>query len=178
MVEIQNIMCTVDLGCPLDLLKIANNSYNVEYEPKKFNPVVMRLREPKSTALIFSSGKIVCTGTKNEESARISARRFARIIQKLGFPVKFLNFRITNIAASSQLNFRPHIENIRMAKKEYIGSDSELFPSGLVYRGDLTFILFKTGKVIITNGKTSQQVYQGYAVFEKSINREPFRCVS
>lgn len=40
----------------------------------------MRLREPKTTALIFSSGKIVCTGSKNEVSSKIAARKFARII--------------------------------------------------------------------------------------------------
>lgn len=47
----------------------------------------MRLREPKATALIFSSGKIVVTGTKHEASALLATRKFVRIIQKLGFQV-------------------------------------------------------------------------------------------
>jgi transcription initiation factor TFIID TATA-box-binding protein len=47
----------------------------------------MRLKDPKATALIFSSGKIVCTGSKDEEMSRIAMRKFARILQKLGNPV-------------------------------------------------------------------------------------------
>lgn len=48
----------------------------------------MRIREPRTTALIFSSGKMVCTGAKSEEDSRLAARKYARIIQKLGFPVR------------------------------------------------------------------------------------------
>lgn len=49
----------------------------------------MRIREPRTTALIFSSGKMVCTGAKSEEDSRLAARKYARIIQKLGFTVSF-----------------------------------------------------------------------------------------
>ncbi len=49
----------------------------------------MRIRSPRTTALIFSSGKMVCTGAKSEEDSIQAARRYARVIQKLGFPVKF-----------------------------------------------------------------------------------------
>lgn len=37
--------------------------------------------------IIYRSGKIVCTGTRNEHDSYLAARKFARIIQKLGFPV-------------------------------------------------------------------------------------------
>lgn len=53
---------------------------NAEYNPRRFAAVVMRLRSPKTTALIFASGKMVCTGAKNEDASRIAARKFARII--------------------------------------------------------------------------------------------------
>ena len=49
----------------------------------------MRIRSPRTTALIFSSGKMVCTGAKSEEDSIQAARRYARVIQKLGFPVRF-----------------------------------------------------------------------------------------
>lgn len=51
----------------------------------------MRIREPRTTALIFSSGKMVCTGAKSEEDSRLAARKYARIIQKLGFAVRLLD---------------------------------------------------------------------------------------
>ena len=93
--------------------KIALHARNAEYNPKRFAAVIMRIREPRTTALIFSSGKMVCTGAKSEEDSRLAARKYARIIQKLGFPVQlkiifnksfFFIFRII-INIFSRLNF-------------------------------------------------------------------------
>ena len=40
---------------------------------------------------------MVCTGAKSEEESRLAARKYARIIQKLGFPTKFKDFKIQNM---------------------------------------------------------------------------------
>ena len=56
--QLQNIVATVNLGCKLDLKKIALTAKNAEYNPKRFAALIMRIREPRTTALIFSSGKI------------------------------------------------------------------------------------------------------------------------
>lgn len=90
--QLQNIVSTVNLSCRLDLKKIALHARNAEYNPKRFAAVIMRIREPRTTALIFSSGKMVCTGAKSEEDSRLAARKYARIIQKLGFTVSVLVF--------------------------------------------------------------------------------------
>lgn len=79
----------MNLTCPLDLKNIVSQARNAEYNPKRFAAVIMRIREPKTTALIFSSGKMVVTGAKDEASARLAARKFTRIIQKLSYNAKF-----------------------------------------------------------------------------------------
>jgi len=56
--------------------------------------VIIRIREPKTTALIFASGKMVCTGAKNEIASKQASRKYARIIQKLGFNVRFKDFKV------------------------------------------------------------------------------------
>ena len=43
---------------------------------------------------------MVCTGAKSEEESRLAARKYARIIQKLGFPTKFKDFKIQNMVGS------------------------------------------------------------------------------
>ena len=93
-------MSTVNLACPLDLMKINFRTRNSEYNPSRFSGIVMRIREPHTTALLFTSGKMVITGARNEADSRLAARKYACIIQKLGFPVsrrqtswKFLCFR-------------------------------------------------------------------------------------
>jgi transcription initiation factor TFIID TATA-box-binding protein len=78
---------TANLGTKLDLRKIAINCRNAEYNPKRFAAVIMRIRDPKTTALIFSSGKMVCTGAKSEELSRDTAKKYSKAIRKVGFPV-------------------------------------------------------------------------------------------
>ena len=56
---------------------------NAEYNPNKFPAVVMRIREPKTTALIFSKGKMVITGAKSEHGAMRAGKIFEKAIQKV-----------------------------------------------------------------------------------------------
>lgn len=97
LLHFRNIVSTVNLNCKLDLKKIALHARNAEYNPKRFAAVIMRIREPRTTALIFSSGKMVCTGAKSEGDSRLAARKYARIIQKLGFPVSIFNLLLIKV---------------------------------------------------------------------------------
>jgi TATA-box binding protein (TBP) (component of TFIID and TFIIIB) len=74
----------------------------------------MRIREPRTTALIFASGKMVCTGAKSESAARLAARKYARIISKLGFAaVKFREFKIQNMVGSVDVKFPIRLEGLQ-----------------------------------------------------------------
>jgi len=66
MPTLQNIVSTAKLGVELNLYQIGLQGRNVEYKPKRFAAAIMRIRDPKTTALIFRSGKMVCTGAKSE----------------------------------------------------------------------------------------------------------------
>lgn len=80
-------MATVDLKAQLDLTRINSRTRNSEYNPGRFSGLIMRIREPRTTALIFKSGKIVCTGARNESDALLASKKFARIVEKVGFQV-------------------------------------------------------------------------------------------
>lgn len=82
--QIQNVVATTNLGVSLELKTIAMQARNAEYNPKRFAAVVMRIREPKTTALIFSSGKIVVTGAKSEDASKLASRKYARIDHAAG----------------------------------------------------------------------------------------------
>lgn len=62
---IQNVVGTMNLGCQLELTDIYWKAKNAEYNPNRFAAVIMRLQRPKTTALIFRSGKMVITGAKS-----------------------------------------------------------------------------------------------------------------
>lgn len=79
---------------------------------KRFAAVIMRIRDPKTTALIFASGKMVVTGAKSEDDSKLAARKYARIIQKLGFQAKFTDFKIQNIVGSCDVKFPIRLEGL------------------------------------------------------------------
>ncbi|KDR14618.1 TATA-box-binding protein [Zootermopsis nevadensis] len=160
----RNIVSTVNLGCKLDLKKIALHARNAEYNPKRFAAVIMRIREPRTTALIFSSGKMVCTGAKSEEDSRLAARKYARIIQKLGFPAKFLDFKIQNMVGSCDVKFPIRLEGLVLTHGQFSSYEPELFP-GLIYRmvkPRIVLLIFVSGKVVLTGAKVRQEIYEAF----------------
>ncbi|XP_063994228.1 TATA-box-binding protein [Diachasmimorpha longicaudata] len=162
--QLQNIVSTVNLNCKLDLKRIALHARNAEYNPKRFAAVIMRIREPRTTALIFSSGKMVCTGAKSEEDSRLAARKYARIIQKLGFPAKFLDFKIQNMVGSCDVKFPIRLEGLVLTHGQFSSYEPELFP-GLIYRmvkPRIVLLIFVSGKVVLTGAKVRQEIYEAF----------------
>lgn len=160
----RNIVSTVNLNCKLDLKRIALHARNAEYNPKRFAAVIMRIREPRTTALIFSSGKMVCTGAKSEEDSRLAARKYARIIQKLGFTAKFLDFKIQNMVGSCDVKFPIRLEGLVLTHGKFSSYEPELFP-GLIYRmvkPRIVLLIFVSGKVVLTGAKVRQEIYDAF----------------
>jgi TATA-box binding protein (TBP) (component of TFIID and TFIIIB) len=125
-VDCRNIVATVNLECRLDLKTIALHARNAEYNPKRFAAVVMRIREPKTTALIFASGKMVVTGAKSEDDSRLASRKYARIIQKLGFDAKFAEFKIQNIVGSCDVKFPIRLEGLAYSHGAFSSYEPEV----------------------------------------------------
>lgn len=162
--KLQNIVSTVNLKCKLDLKSIAMQARNAEYNPKRFAAVIMRIREPRTTALIFSSGKMVCTGAKSEEQCRLASRKYARIIQKLGFNTQFCDFKIQNIVGSCDVGFPVRLETIAFVHGTFSTYEPELFP-GLVYRmvnPRIVILIFVSGKVVLTGAKVREEIYLAF----------------
>jgi len=162
--QLQNIVSTVNMCSKLDLKKIALHARNAEYNPKRFAAVIMRIREPRTTALIFSSGKMVCTGAKSEEDSRLAARKYARIVQKLGFQTKFKDFKIQNMVGSCDVKFPIRLEGLVLTHSQFSSYEPELFP-GLIYRmvkPRIVLLIFVSGKVVLTGAKVRQEIYEAF----------------
>lgn len=161
---LQNVVATVNLGCKLDLKEIALHARNAEYNPKRFAAVIMRIREPKTTALIFASGKMVVTGAKSEDDSRMAARRYAKIVQKLGFPASFKDFKIQNMVGSCDVRFPIRLEGLAFSQSMFSSYEPELFP-GLIYRmkvPKVVLLVFVSGKVVLTGAKTRKEIYTAF----------------
>src|ERR1700758_1818261 len=89
----------------------------------------MRIRDPKTTALIFASGKMVVTGAKSEDDSRLASRKYARIIQKLGFNAKFMDFKIQNIVGSCDVKFPIRLEGLAYSHGAFSSYEPEVSAS-------------------------------------------------
>ncbi|KAJ1967861.1 TATA-binding protein (TBP) [Dispira parvispora] len=161
---LQNIVATVNLDCRLDLKTIALHARNAEYNPKRFAAVIMRIREPKTTALIFASGKMVVTGAKSEDDSKLASRKYARIVQKLGFQAKFTDFKIQNIVGSCDVKFPIRLEGLAFNHGQFSSYEPELFP-GLIYRmvkPKIVLLIFVSGKIVLTGAKVRDEIYQAF----------------
>lgn len=69
-IVISNVVCAFSVRCQLALKDIALQGANVEFK-RENGMVTMKLRKPYTTASIWSSGKITCTGATSEDQVRI-----------------------------------------------------------------------------------------------------------
>ncbi len=80
-VDVQNIVATVVLDGLIDLEICAGTLTKVIYEPHTFPGVIFHVEDPpKATFLLFSSGKVVCLGTKNESDLQNACDRLERTL--------------------------------------------------------------------------------------------------
>jgi len=171
--KLQNIVSTVNLKCKLDLREIALKARNAEYNPKRFAAVIMRIREPKTTALIFASGKMVCTGARSEEDSKKAARQYAKIIHKLNFDVKFTEFTIQNIVGSCDVKFPIRLEGLAASdNSKFCSYEPEMFP-GLIYRmhaPKIVLLIFVSGKIVLTGAKNRNDIFKAYEIILPILN--------
>eukprot|EP00210_Caulerpa_lentillifera_P001836 g1766.t1 len=170
--NLQNVVSTCSFGCKLDLKRIALHARNAEYNPKRFAAVIMRIRDPKTTALIFSSGKMVCTGAKSEQDSRLASRKYAKIVMKLGYQVIFQDFKIQNIVGSCDVKFPIGLEFLHMKHNLFSRYEPELFP-GLIYKmkaPKVVLLVFVSGKVVLTGAKTRNEIYQAFENIYPALN--------
>eukprot|EP01107_Rhizomastix_libera_P007425 TRINITY_DN2210_c0_g1_i1.p1 TRINITY_DN2210_c0_g1~~TRINITY_DN2210_c0_g1_i1.p1 ORF type:complete len:339 (+),score=65.97 TRINITY_DN2210_c0_g1_i1:13-1029(+) len=162
--RIQNVVSTLNVKTELKLQDIALKARNTEYNPSRFGAVIMRIRDPKTTALIFKSGKIVCTGAKTMADSRFASRKYVCILRKLGFNAVFADYAVQNIVASFDFQHPVRLEALLQAHAKFCNYEPELFP-GLVYRmlsPRVVLLIFVSGKVVITGAKNPQDVARSY----------------
>lgn len=164
-IRIQNISSTANLGVRLDLKKIALKCRNTEFNPRRFGAVIMRLREPRATALIFASGKMCITGVKSTHNATLATKKFGYIVERVGFkPQDYLDFKVQNIVGTTDVGFPIRLEGLVYAHSTFASYEPELFP-GLIYRlvsPRVVFLIFVSGKLVITGAKTESDLSQAF----------------
>jgi transcription initiation factor TFIID TATA-box-binding protein len=169
--KIQNIVATTSLGKDVPLTKLAKTLSNTEYNPEQFPGLVLRVKEPKSAVLVFSSGNLVCTGTKSIIQVKEVIKEVIKQVKKVGVKVTIVpKITVQNIVASGSINVNLNL-NFLALELENTEYEPEQFP-GLVYKLDepnATFLLFSNGKLVCTGTKNREQLEDSMLQLNKKI---------
>jgi len=158
--KIQNIVATTSLGKDVPLTKLAKTIPNTEYNPEQFPGLVLRVKLPKSAVLVFSSGNLVCTGTKSIAQVKLVIEQVIKTLKKINVKItEKPKITVQNIVASGAINMKLNL-NFLALELENTEYEPEQFP-GLVYKlvePNATFLLFSNGKLVCTGTKNNQQL--------------------
>jgi transcription initiation factor TFIID TATA-box-binding protein len=160
-VSVENVVAAATLNQRVDLNAVVKGYPGVEYRPEQFPGLVFRLKRPKTATLIFSSGKMVCTGAKSEKEARRAVLTVVKELKRGGIIIIGKpELRVVNIVASASLGGKIDLEKAvsTLGKTMY---EPEQFP-GLIYRMDepkVVILLFASGNLVCTGARREQDVY-------------------
>ncbi len=161
-IKVVNIVVSASLEHDIPLEKMAATLSNTEYNPEQFPGLVIRIKAPKTTALIFSSGKIVCTGARTLEKVEESIKQIIKSLEKINVKITVKpEIKIQNIVASGGVGMDLNLNKLAM-KLDNTEYEPEQFP-GLVYKlpeAKATFLLFSNGKVVCTGTKSEEEVHE------------------
>ena len=161
-ISIENVVASATIDQKLDLKDIQKKFPDVEWHPEQFPGAVFRLKNPKTATLLFGTGKMVCTGAKSEDLARKAVKTVVQKLRKGGIKIKKdAVVTIQNIVASINLGGKISLEQAArtLPRSMY---EPEQFP-GVIHRvvdPKTVILLFASGKLVCTGGKTANDVYR------------------
>jgi len=152
----------------IDLRTIAESIPNSSYDRKKFAAITIRIDNPKTTALLFSSGKLVITGAVSKQMAICAIRSVMYMLSGV-FACDHLyyeNHTIQNMVCNVRL---PNLKSINV-KQIHVDHSAlstyqpSIFP-GLIFRPEnspIVLLIFKSSRIVVTGARTYTDIIDGF----------------
>jgi transcription initiation factor TFIID TATA-box-binding protein len=162
LISIVNVVASATIDQPLDLKDITKKFPEVEWNPELFPGAVFRLKTPKTATLLFSTGKMVCTGSKSEKMARDAVKKVVQELRKGKIKIKKeAKVTIQNIVSSINLGGKVYLEQAArtLPRSMY---EPEQFP-GLIHRmvdPKTVILVFSSGKLVCAGAKNEADVHR------------------
>ncbi len=165
-VKIENVVACASLKHGIDLRALVKAFPVVDYRPKRFPGLVFKLKKPRTTILIFGTGKMVCTGARSERDAVKALRKVVKTLNEGGMIIRGkLEIVIRNVVATASLGGRVDLLQLYESETGMRGRityEPEQFP-GLIYRMNdpkIVILIFSSGKLVCTGARTEEDVNQ------------------
>ena len=171
--KIENIVASGAIADSINLAEVASRVASCELNTKRFPGAVLRLEKPKIASLIFSSGKVVLTGIRDEQALAAGLTHIMQEMRNAGVETyDEPRVAITNIVCSYDIGKYINLNKLVMTLNlENIEYEPEQFP-GLVYRINdpkIVALLFSSGKIILTGGKNLDDIRRGLDLLEQKL---------
>jgi transcription initiation factor TFIID TATA-box-binding protein len=175
-IRVQNVVASAAFHQNFDLEAIAKTFPNVEYQPNVFPGLAFKLKKPRTCALIFSSGKMVCTGAKSEKQARKAILKVAKELKRSGiFITGKPEITVQNIVASGSLG--KVIDLIDLCEQQHTGRliyEPEQFPAA-IYRMEnshIVFLIFSTGNIVCVGARKEKEIYEAMEKLRQRLEKK------
>jgi len=152
----------------IDLEMISSCIANSCYDKKRFAAITIRIDEPKTTALLFSSGKLVITGASSKQIAIAAIRSTIYMLKNVFsyLDISFKNHIIQNIVCNVRI---PKLKTIDIQRLHAeFGTSCTYQPSifpGLIFRPDnspIVLLIFKSARIVVTGAREYDDIVSGF----------------
>ncbi|MDH5389743.1 MAG: TATA-box-binding protein [Candidatus Bathyarchaeota archaeon] len=177
-VKIENIVASATVKHRIELSSVVKAFPDAEYRPGRFPGLVFRLKKPKTSTLIFSSGKMICTGAASENEARRALRKLVKVLKEGGILIVGKpEMKIVNVVATVNLGGSVDLLELYESERGMRGKivyEPEQFP-GLIYRMEgprVVFLIFSSGKLVCTGARREEDVHQAVMELHRKLEQK------
>jgi transcription initiation factor TFIID TATA-box-binding protein len=168
--KLENLVISVSIGHRINLSDFASRASGVEYDPDHFPGAIYRIEEPRVSALIFSSGKVNCTGAKHWDEIPIITEILRKKFEEGGVDCSQIESKVQNLVVSSSLGYGVNID-IAASELPNVEYEPEQFP-GLIYRvkdPKCVVLVFTSGKVNVVGAKKWEYIDKALDEVDKKL---------
>lgn len=151
----------------------------VQYNHTKFPAIIIKFRRPSSAVLVFSTGSVLCTGTKDEKTAIFIVNYVVRLLRIRMYPslrIQPGSWNIENVVADTRTQQRIDVYSFARSRPESCVYEPKIFPAA-TYRktivgdpdspngGDvkkITILIFNSGKIVLTGAKYGKDIFTAF----------------
>ncbi|RWS18467.1 hypothetical protein B4U80_14608, partial [Leptotrombidium deliense] len=112
-----NMLFTFNIGCMLNLKKVANENYkNCKYNPQVFGGLILNYAAPKCSVTLHATGSGILTGVKSVSVAKRVLDKVSKMLTRIGFFPKPNDLTLNSVTYTGKFPFRP---NLHIIKRNY-----------------------------------------------------------
>lgn len=195
---VQNMVATAhaNMHINIKLLLPHLQKYGVYQNTKRFIAMTHRTRDPRSSTLAFRNTKLVNTGSRTEEDARMSIQSLIDMIKDVEFQtapgvyvrpyadMKIQHFTVHNIVGSTtvpfeiDLTFLSEYEFVDYYKTLFVGAIVTVFGiSGQEIDRKVKILVFGTGNIVCTGAKTVEHIKLVFELLYPYLSRASIRSL-